>query len=88
MTEDWIRFIFIEWVVLFLCLLPRYYIQKKKNPYNAQNTIMSLVIHSLVVCMLFAFFIQAMYKSCRADTNMYIVFSAFAFVEILNAWFR
>ena len=34
MTEDWIRFIFIEWGVLFLCLLPRYFIQKKKNPYK------------------------------------------------------
>ena len=85
MTEDWIRFIFITWMVLFLCLLPRYFIQKKKNPYNAKNTIMSLVIHSLVVCMPFAVFTH---KLCRANTDMYIVFSAFAFAEILSAWFR
>ncbi len=62
--------IIIFWIILVLLMLPVYFIRKKRNPLDKNNTIKRLLIKSIIASILFwVIFCSGLIKMYIDDLN-------------------
>lgn len=51
--------IIVVWVLLFVVMLPVYFIRKRKNPHDEKNTIKALAIKALVASIIMVLIMES-----------------------------